>query len=104
MKPATQLAGAAILINSVTLGSGYCNQNDVLTIDFNPITTLASTDRIYIYFPDGFAQAPSSTSCAEGVPTTSSQSCTYSYYSSGYIQSVLLNSPCASSLDQCSTP
>jgi len=30
-------------------------QNDILTIDFNPITPLASTDRIYLYFPDGFA-------------------------------------------------
>lgn len=71
LKPTTILEGAAILINDISISSGLVNQDDVFTIDFNPITPMASTDRIYLYFPDGQFQAPSSPLCKGAVPTTS---------------------------------
>ncbi|CAI2359515.1 unnamed protein product [Moneuplotes crassus] len=103
LKPTPNLEGVSITVNALEVASAVVYTETTISYGFLPGSNLPSGAIIEFGFPPQFAFPPTTKSCSQITPSSSTLTCTYAE-SGGYVTSITVSNPCVASSCLSTTP
>jgi hypothetical protein len=92
LKPTPDLEGVAVTVSTISVSSPVVFAETTLSVGFIPNSDLPSNALIEIGLPSEFAFEPTTQSCSQLTPSSTSISCTYTK-SGGYLSTIIVSNP-----------